>query len=294
MILGISTDKIFDWVIVVLAVCILFTVLYPLYFIVIASISEPDAVNSGQVLLFPVSPGIHGYRYIINDNRIWLGYRNTIIYTVCGTLIGLITTLPGAYALSRQDLRGRGIIMKLLVFTMFFQGGVIPSYMLIRNLQLINTPFVLMIVGSFTVFNLIIARTYFRENIPNELLEAAMIDGCGTLRFFISVVLPISQAIVGVIALFYTVGHWNSFFPALLYVHNQRLYPLQLILRDILLGSQALETSGADLNEIRDLMRIAESIKYGIIIVSSLPVLVAYPFLQRYFVKGVMIGSIKG
>jgi putative aldouronate transport system permease protein len=166
--------------------------------------------------------------------------------------------------------------------------------MLVRSLRLINTPYVLMIIGSFTVFNLIIARTYFRENIPIELLEASMIDGCGTFRFFFSVVLPISQAITGVITLYYAVGHWNSFFSALLYVHNQKLYPLQLILRDILLGSQALATGGSDMDDVMELMRIAESIKYGIIIVSSLPVLVAYPFLQRYFVKGIMIGSIKG
>jgi len=290
----ISTDKIFDWIVVVLTVMILLIILYPLYFVIIASVSEPNAVNSGNVLLFPVSPGLYGYRYILSDNRIWVGYRNTILYTVCGTMVGLITTLPGAYALSRHDLRGGSIIMKILIFTMFFQGGIIPAYMLIRNLGLINTPYVLMLVGSFTVFNLIIARTYFRENIPNELLEAALIDGCGTFRFFFSVVLPVSQAIIGVIALYYIVGHWNSFFSALMYVNNQKLYPLQLILRDILLGSQALTTEGSDLSEIRDLMRIAESIKYGIIIVSSLPVLVAYPFLQRYFVKGVMIGSIKG
>ncbi|MCL2832527.1 MAG: carbohydrate ABC transporter permease [Treponema sp.] len=289
-----SSDSVFDAAVHILVVLILLTVLYPLYFVIIASISEPDAVNSGRVLFFPVTPGIHGYKYILNDNRIWLGYRNTILYTICGTLVGLITTLPGAYALSRRDLRGGGIIMKVLVFTMYFQGGIIPTYMLIRNLGLINTPYVMMIIGSFTVFNLIIARTYFRENIPEELLEAAVIDGCGTFKFFYSVVLPVSQAIIGVIALYYTVGHWNSFFPALLYLYNQKLYPLQLILRDILLGTQALATSGSDVDNLRELTRIAESIKYSIIIVSSLPVLVAYPFLQRYFVKGVMIGSIKG
>lgn len=289
-----TNDRVFDVAVNLVVFGILLAVMYPLYFVVIASVSDPDAVNSGRVLLFPVKIGFQGYRHILGDNRIWLGYRNTILYAVIGTLVGLVTTLPGAYALSRTDLRGGSIIMKLMIFTMFFQGGIIPTYMIVKSIGLINTPIVLMLIGSFSVFNLIIARTFFKENVPQELLEAAILDGCSTYRFFFSIVLPISQAIIGVIALFYAVAHWNSFFPGLLYVHDRKYHPLQLVLRDLLLGSQALESGSGDMDDIRELQRIAESIKYGVIIVSSLPILAAYPFLQRYFVKGVMIGSIKG
>ncbi len=285
----------FDIVVTILLVLICGVVLYPLYFTVIASVSDPLAVTSGQVLLHPVGVNFKSYQVIFEDARIWSGYGNTIRYTFFGSLIGLALTVPAGYALSRKDLAGRRIIQKLMVFTMYFQGGLIPTYLVVQKLHLINTPYVLMLLGSFTVFNLIIARSFFETTIPLELQEAAEIDGCNQLRFFVSIVLPLSKAIVAVVALYYVVGHWNSFFNALIYVSEEKFYPLQLILRDLLLSSQMLIADGmSDPDTIREMETIALSIKYGIIIVASVPVLMIYPFLQKYFVKGVMIGSVKG
>ena len=288
-------DRAFDTVVMFLLALACLSVLYPLYFVAIASISDPTAVTSGEALLYPVRINFKSYEMIFKDQRIWTGYGNTVLYTFFGTIFGLAVTIPSGYALSRKDMIGRGIILKLMVFTMYFQGGLIPTYLVVQKLQLINTRYVLIILGSFSVFNLIIARTFFETNIPRELQEAADIDGCSTQRFFFSVVLPLSKAIVAVIALYYAVAHWNSFFNALIYVSEEKLYPLQLILRDILLSSQTLAADGmSDPETIREMERIALSIKYGIIIVASVPVLALYPFLQKYFVKGVMIGSIKG
>ena len=288
-------DLVFDIVVTTLLVLAGLSVLYPLYFVVIASVSDPAAVTSGQALLYPVGINFKSYEMIFEDRRIWSGYGNTIFYTFFGTLFGLFVTIPAGYALSRRDFVGRGIVLKAMVFTMYFQGGLIPTYLVVQSLHLINTRYVLIIMGSFTVFNLIISRTFFETTIPIELQEAAEIDGCTTPRFFFSIVLPLSKAIVAVIALYYAVGPWNSFFNALIYVSEERLYPLQLILRDLLLSSQTLMADGmSDPETIRELETIALSIKYGIIIVASVPVLVLYPFLQKYFVKGVMIGSIKG
>lgn len=288
-------DLWFDTVTTFLLLLCCLMVLYPLYFVAIASISDPVAVTNGKALLHPVGVNFKSYQLIFSDSRIWSGYGNTIRYTLFGTLFGLALTIPAGYALSRREFAGRAAILKIMVFTMYFQGGLIPTYLVIQKLKLINTPYVLMIMGSFTVFNLIIARTFFESTIPVELQEAAEIDGCTTFRFFFSIVLPLSKSIVAVVALYYAVGHWNSFFNALIYVSEQRLYPLQLILRDILVSSQSLIADGmSDPETIREMETIALSIKYGIIIVASVPVLLLYPFLQKYFVKGVMIGSIKG
>lgn len=285
----------FDAVVTALLVLICIVVLYPLYFTVIASVSDPMAVTSGQALLRPVGLNFKSYQKIFEDARIWSGYWNTIRYTFFGTMVGLALTVPAGYALSRKELAGRKMIQKLMVFTMYFQGGLIPTYLVVQKLHLINTPYVLMILGSFTVFNLIIARSFFETTIPAELQEAAEIDGCNQFRFFVSIVLPLSRAIVAVVALYYVVGHWNSFFNALIYVSEEKLYPLQLILRDLLLSSHMLVADGTgDPDTIREMETMALSIKYGIIIVASVPVLIVYPFLQKYFVKGVMIGSIKG
>ena len=290
-----KANIIFDILNTVLLIGVCIIILYPLYFTIIASVSDPVAINTGKVLIYPVGINFKSYKMIFEDQRIWSGYGNTIRYTFFGTIIGLVLTIPAGYALSRQDFWGRGFIQKIMVFTMYFQGGLIPTYLVIQKLKLINTPYVLMLLGSFSVFNLIIARAFFETTIPVELQEAAEIDGCNTARFFFSIVIPLSKAIIAVIALYYVVGHWNSFFNALIYVSQERLYPLQLILRDLLLSSQSLVSSGmGDPETIREMESIAMTIKYGIIIVASVPVLIIYPFLQKYFVKGVMIGSIKG
>ena len=269
-------------------------VLYPLWFVIIASVSSPELVASGKVLLFPKGVTWEGYRYILSDRRIWTGYYNTIRYTLFGTLIALFLTIPAGYALSRPDMAGRGVVMKLLIITKYFSGGLIPTYLIVKGLHLTDTPYVLMILGSFSVFNLILCRTFFVNTLPLELQEAAEIDGCNMFQYFMRVVIPLSKAIIAIMVLYYAVGHWNSFFNALIYVNNNKLYPLQLILRDILITGQSVDPSVTDPESIELMKEIARTIKYGVIIVSSLPVLVLYPFVQKYFVKGVMIGSVKG
>jgi putative aldouronate transport system permease protein len=291
----INSDTIFDIVNFILLTIALFSVLYPLYFVVIASISDPNAVNTGQTLLWPKQITLNGYERILRDSRIWTGYRNSIVYLVLGTTINLTLTIPAAYALSRKDLLGRGPFMVLLAFTMFFSGGIIPRYLLIRNLGMLNTVWAMIIPPAAGVWNIIITRTYFQSTIPQELLEAAYMDGCSNRWFFFKVALPLSKPIIAVMLLFYGVMHWNSFMPALLYIRDPELHPLQLVLRDILIASQmSQEITGGDFESAGELQRIADLVKHGLIIVASLPVLLLYPFLQRYFVQGVMIGSIKG
>ncbi len=287
-------DKIFDIFVTTIFIILLFLVLYPLYFIVIASISNPDLVSAGKVLFLPKEINFEAYKYILKDNRIWRGYMNTIQYTFFGTLFALFLTIPAGYALSRKDMKGKNFIMKYMVFTMYFGGGLIPKYLVIKGLGLIDTPFVLIFLGSFSVFNLIITRTYFISTIPIELQEAAEIDGCSILRFFTSIVLPLSKSIIAIMLLYYAVGHWNSFFNGLMYVKSDHLYPLQVILRDILISGQNIQTESVDMEYVLEMERISRTIRYGIIIVSTLPVLLLYPFVQKHFVKGVMIGSIKG
>ncbi len=287
-------DNLFDWVVNILLILVVLIVLYPLYFVVMASISDPTAVQSGQVLLLPKGIHFSAYKHIMTDQRIWTGYLNTINYTFFGTVLGTVLTIGGAYALSRKDLVGRNFFMKIMVITMYFNGGLIPTYMVVKQLNLINKPYVLMILGSFGVYNLIIARTFFISKIPDELLEAARIDGCGNGRFFFGIVLPLSKEIVAVVVLYIAVMHWNSYFNALIYVNRMQLYPLQLFLREILVSAQSLMSGGADLENQAEMQRLAETIKYGVIIIASLPILILYPFLQRFFIRGVMIGSIKG
>ena len=269
-------------------------ILYALWFVVIASISDPNLVASGEVLFLPRGITCEGYKYILRDKRIWTGYFNTIRYAGVGTIFALFITIPAGYALSRQDMVGRSLIMKLLLFTKYFSGGLIPTYLVVKGLHLVDTPYVLMILGSFSVFNLILCRTFFINTMPMELQEAAEIDGCNIFQYFIQIVIPLSKAIIAIMALYYAVGHWNSFFNGLIYVTDNRLYPLQVILRDILISGQSVDPTTTDPDALEMMKQIARTIKYGVIIVSSLPVLVMYPFVQKYFVRGVMIGSVKG
>lgn len=287
-------DKIFDIVITVVSMLLLVMVLYPLYFIVIASISNPDLVAKGEVLFLPKDITFDAFKYILKDKRIWIGYYNSLRYTAFGTMFALFLTIPAGYALSRKDLIGSELIMKLMVFTMYFGGGLIPTYLIVQKLGLIDTSAVLIILGSFSVFNLIITRTFFVSTIPLELQEAAEIDGCSIPRFFFSIVLPLSKSIIAIMFLYYAVGHWNSFFNGMIYVKSPNLAPLQVILRDILISGQNLMTEGADMEYVQEMQRITRTIQYGVIIVSTLPVLIIYPFIQKHFVKGVMIGSVKG
>jgi putative aldouronate transport system permease protein len=276
---------------------LLIVVLYPLLYIVSASVSDPLAVNSGKMWLWPVGFTLEGFARVFRDPAILVGYRNTLFYTVVGTLINLLVTLPCAYALSRADLKGRSAILALIIFTMFFSGGIIPNYLLVRDLGLINTVWALLLPKAAAAWNILVAMAFFRMTIPQELHDAAVIDGCSEFRFFTGIVLPLSKAIIAVMALFYAVGHWNQYFDALIYLSDRNIYPLQLFLREILVQQQmsaSMMMDGASMEAMAQQARIADIVKYAVMIVASLPLLIAYPFLQRYFVKGVMIGSVKG
>lgn len=293
-------DKVFvlcNYIYLILAFIV---VAYPIIYIISASISDPKLVNSGEMWLFPKGITFEGYARVFDNAKIWSGYKNTIIYTAVGTLVNLIVTLPAAYALSRKDFVGRNFFMAMFMVTMFFGGGLVPGYLLVKNLGLINSMWALILPGAASVWNIIVARTFFQSTIPNELQEAAQIDGCTNMRLFIKIVLPLSAPIIAVMALFYGVGHWNSYFGALIYLNEEAKYPLQMILRQILvLQEMSAETTGAAVNSsvaaaLNNKAEVASLIKYAVIIVSTLPVIIVYPFLQRYFVQGVMIGSVKG
>lgn len=290
-------DRVFVVVNKVFLAVILLLVLYPLVYIVSASISDPVAVNSGRMWLLPVDVTFEGFSRVFQNPEIWLGYRNTAFYTVFGTLINLAVTLPAAYALSRRDLVGRNVFMGLYVFTMFFNGGLIPTYLLVRDLGMVNTVWAMLLPNAASVWLIIVARTFFQATIPGELREAAEMDGCSNFRFFWSIVLPLSRSIIAVLALFYAVGHWNQYFNALIYLSDRELFPLQLFLREILVQQEmdaSMMMSGGSMEALAQQARIADIVKYAVMIVSALPLLIAYPFLQRFFVKGVMIGSVKG
>jgi len=285
-------ERIFSLFIALYVIICFLLVSYPLYFILIASFSDPTAVAAGTVWFYPKGFSLEGYRTILEYERIWIGYRNTVFYTVFGTLISLIVTLPAGYALSRKDFLPRRVLIFLFTFTMFFSGGLIPTYILISKLNLNNTIWVMLIPFCLNVYNLIIVRSFFEHSIPLELQEAATIDGCGDGRFFFSIVLPLSKAIIAVIALYYAVATWNNYFRPMIYIKSNSIQVLQVFLRDILIQNQMLETMSAEsLNTVQNL---ADVIKYGIIIVSALPMIIVYPFVQKFFVKGVMIGAVKG
>lgn len=274
---------------------ILLTAAYPLYFVLIASFSNPSTLVNGEVWLIPKEISLDAYKRIGEYEKLWIGYRNTIIYTLAGTFLSLFVTIPAAYAMSRKDLLLKKGIMFFFTVPMFFGGGMIPTYILMKNLHLLDNPLVLIVPGCFGVYNMIIARTFLQTNIPPALFEAASIDGCGNIRFFISVVLPLSKAILAVIGLYVSVGIWNSYFNALLYISNKNYQPLQIALRDILVTNSLSMRIGATADAGGAVQqRIREALKYCVIVVSTLPIMCVYPFLQKYFAKGVMIGSLKG
>jgi putative aldouronate transport system permease protein len=272
-------------------------VLYPLIYIMSASISDPTFVNSGQMWLFPKGITFEGFERVFQNAEIWLGYRNTIFYTVLGVLISLAVMLPCAYALSRSDMKGRYIISLAFIFTMLFQGGLIPTYLLVRDLGMVNSIWSQVIPNAANAWAIMVMRTFFQNTIPRELEEAAEIDGCSTIALFFKIVIPLSAPLIAVMALFNGVGHWNAYFNAMIYLSDRELFPLQLFLREILIMNEMSATmmmDGADLESMAIQAEIADIVKYAVMIVSSLPLLIVYPFLQRYFVKGVMIGSLKG
>ncbi|GIP32123.1 carbohydrate ABC transporter permease [Paenibacillus sp. J2TS4] len=287
-------DKLFEGLVHAILAVISVIVLYPLIFVLAASISNPEAVMQGEVWLWPKDITWMGYKKIFQNQEILSGYMNTILYTTVGTAINLILSVAAAYPLSRRDLYGRNLIAALMVFTMFFSGGMVPTYLLVKKLGMLNSMWALIIPGAVSVYNILIMRTFFQSSIPYEMQEAASIDGCSNLGILMRIVLPLSLPILAVMILFYSVGHWNSYFSALMYLTDRHKYPLQLFLREILIQGQMQEMLGVgDDSHARNVME-GEAIKYAVVIVANLPVLLLYPFLQKYFVKGVMIGAVKG
>ena len=288
-----NADKAFDTLDYILLTIAFLLVAYPLYFVVIASVSDPIAVYEGRVILYPIKPTLEGYRRILSYTSLFTGYKNTLVYTLVGTAINVTLTITAGYALSRKELVGRNVMMMGVMITMIVSGGMIPNYLLVRSLRLYNTMWALILPGAVSTWNLIVARTFFQQTIPDELREAADLDGCSDTAFFLRVVLPLSASIIAVMVLFYAVSHWNSYFNALIYLSSTSKYPLQLVLRNILIVN-TLDDMVNDVATQAAQQRMGDLIKYGMIIISSLPLLVLYPFLQKYFVQGVMIGAIKG
>lgn len=292
-------DKLFlfcNTLYVLLAFLIVF---YPVVYMVSASISNPKLVASGEMWLWPKDITFDGYKRVFDNSNIWVGYANTLLYTVVGTAINLLVTLPAAYALSRRDFVGRHFFTGMFMVTMFFGGGLVPTYLLVKQLGMIDTMWAIVIPSAASIWNIIVSRTFFQSSIPSELQEAAVIDGASNRKLFVRIILPLSMPIIAVMALFYGVGNWNSYFSALIYLNDAAKYPLQLVLRQILVlqemgaqGGGAIDASTAAAMNTK--AEIAALVRYAVIIVATLPVILIYPFLQRYFVQGVMIGSIKG
>ncbi len=291
-------DVIFDTVIFIILTIILVIVAYPLWWVIISSFSNPKAVNAGQVVWLPVGFTFNGYSGVFEDSQIVRSFINSVIITVMGVLVNLGVTLPTAYALSRDKFSGKKLITWFYVITMFFGGGLIPTYLVVQSCGLINTWWSLILPGSISVYNMTVARTFFKTNIPEELYEAASIDGCTQGRFFFQIALPLSGAITAILVLYYGIGHWNSYFSALIYITDRNKWPLQLVLRSILITNETALQQTATTPEARAAMNekkeLIELMKYSLIIISSLPTLILYPFIQKHFVKGVMVGSVKG
>ncbi|WP_051212313.1 carbohydrate ABC transporter permease [Butyrivibrio fibrisolvens] len=291
----ISQDSVVYFINYILLALLLVAVLYPIIYIISCSLSSGNALMTGKVKLLPVEPTLQSYKAVFKYQSIWTGYLNSIIYAVVGTVISMVMTLLAAYPLSRDDFRGKKIYMFIILFTMMFSGGLIPTYLLIKNLGMMDTIWAVVLPGAVSAYNIIVARTFFANTIPKELYEAAEMDGCSDFRFFITIVLPLSTPIIAVLSLWVIVGLWNSYFGPMIYLNSQDKYPLQLVLRKILLLSQVnLNQSNIDPETIRKNQYLGEMLKYGTIIVSTLPLMIVYPFVQKYFVKGVMIGSVKG
>ena len=285
-------DKVFHTITYILLGVLALIILYPVYFIVIASISDPDAVLAGKVVLLPVGVNIDGYMKILERTDVWQGYLNTIIYTLATVVLSLLVTIPAGWALSRETLPGKKFWMVYFIIPMFFGGGLIPFYNVMSKLGLINSPWAVILPAILSVWNLFMTKTFFSSSIPNGLIEAATIDGANHFQAFGMIVLPLAKAVMAVMALYYAVGQWNSYFNAMIFLQDETMYPLQLVLKEILIATES--TVGGSGETILEQYRMATQLKYVSVIVSSLPVLMLYPFVQKYFAQGVMIGSLKG
>ena len=289
-------DKLVLRINAILLTVFLIMVLYPFIYVISSSFSSGDALVEGKVWLFPVNFSLEGYQMVFSYTPIWSGYLNSLIYTVANTSLSVVLTIMAAYPLSRKDLSGHKFILFYFMLPMMFSGGLIPNFMLINQLGLMNSRWAIILPAAINVFNIIVARTFFIQNIPGELLEAAKIDGCNDIKFLLKIAIPLSGAIIAVISLWVAVGTWNSYFSALIYLNERGKMPLQIILRDLLILTSQIDftSTSIDPKMLQRSLYMSQLLKYGTIVIGSLPLMIMYPFVQKYFVKGVMIGSIKG
>ncbi|MDE7200586.1 MAG: carbohydrate ABC transporter permease [Lachnospiraceae bacterium] len=287
-----TQDKIVNVLFYLIAVIMIIMVIYPLWFVIIASFSSPADVANGEVWLWPKKLDLSGYQELFKQSQLWISYRNTIVYTAVGTLIALIVNVPAGYAMSRKDLLGKKWINIFYVIPMFVSGGLIPTYFVVKAFGLLDSFWVMVLPFSVSTYNIIVARTFFKSTLPESLWEAAQIDGCGTIRYFVQFAVPLSKAVLAVIGLWTAVGLWNSWFNALIYIQNDALQPLQLLLRRILIANQSL-LGAATGSMAQELRQLSDMMKYASIVISTLPIMCLYPFLQKYFNQGVMIGAVK-
>lgn len=291
--MGLS-DKVFNTIVTTIVTIWMIIILYPLIYVVSSSFSSGDAITSGRVLLFPVDVSLVGYQLVFQNKLVWSGYANTIFYTVTCTLINVIYTILVAYVLSRKDFQGRGLVTTLYLITMWFSGGMIPKYILVSSLGMTNTRWGFVLMTGMGISNMVIMRTYFQSSIPGEMLEAAKVDGCTDFRYLYQIAIPLAKPVIAVITLYYMVGNWNDYFDPLIYLRKTELQPLQLILRGILSSAKVDTSQMTDASAAAQLANAADSMKYALIVISTVPMLILYPFVQKFFDKGVMMGSLKG
>lgn len=288
-----GADRAFTIINAVIMIAICIVIVYPLYYVVIASVTDPVIVNSGRPLFYPEKLYLNGFKTTLEYKPLWTSYGNTILYTVVGTIVSLIATIPAGYALSRKDLPGRRGLIFVFTFTMFFSGGIIPLYLTIQKLKIYNTIWAMVLPVAVSAYNLIVCRSFFESGIPDELLEAAKVDGCSDFGFFFKIVIPLSSTIIAVMCLFYATAMWNQFFNALMYLQDDNKMPLQVVLRNLVLMNQANQM-GSSGDAMVTKQKLAEQLKYCIVVVAAVPLLAVYPFVQKYFAKGVTIGAVKG
>lgn len=289
------TDKIFDIINVVIMILLLFLFIMPLWFVLIASISDPLLVSTGKVILFPKGITLVAYEALIKHNNILTGYVNTIFYTITGTSLNLVMTILCAYPISRKDFMPRKILLAIYMFTMYFSGGLIPSYLVMKTLGILNTRWAMILPGAISVYNMLVMRTYFINSIPGELQEAATLDGANIAQYLTKIVLPLSKPVIAVVGLYYAVSHWNNYYNALIYLYDEKLYPLQSVLRDLLMSYKTDSTTNTmSAAAVENQLNLQQTLKYSVIVAATIPMMCVYPFIQKFFVKGIMIGSVKG
>ena len=289
-----TSDRVLQYVVTTVLILFLIIILFPLVYIVSSSFSSGRAVTSGKVLLWPVEFSTNGYKIIFDYEIVWTGYANTLFYTVAGTLLNVIATILAAYPLSRRNFQGRAFYATLFLIPMFIGGGLIPTYLTVSNLGLTNTRWIIIIMGLVGTYNVVIMRTFFQNSVPSELFDSARLDGTSDFGYLTKILLPLSKPVIAVVSLYYAVGHWNSYFKEMIYLRDRDLYPLQLILREILSATTVDASQMGSAEELAAMVGAADVMKYALIVVSTVPILVLYPFIQRFFEKGVMLGSLKG